>query len=168
MFISILFSNKLDPKVLEEESDYLGGLIKRVSNFSMNSLDDRLRFQKTVYLMQAFGIPLGYNFNWYIRGVYSSRVAEIGFNLKSKIDNIKSTEFSEEKYEVLFKKFLNFIEPFKNEVMMLEIFSSLHWFAKRKPGLDKEVYIDLVANAKGIDIDTIEKGWDEIQKAGIV
>ncbi len=38
---------------------------------SMESFDDRLILQKTVYLIQQMGIPLGYHFSWYLRGPYS-------------------------------------------------------------------------------------------------
>lgn len=38
---------------------------------SVDTFDDRLILQKTVYLVQQLGIPLGYYFSWYIRGPYS-------------------------------------------------------------------------------------------------
>lgn len=38
---------------------------------SMESFDERLILQKTIYLVQNMGIPLGYHFSWYIRGPYS-------------------------------------------------------------------------------------------------
>ena len=38
---------------------------------SIDTLDERVTFQKTVYLAQAAGIPLRYRYSWYIRGPYS-------------------------------------------------------------------------------------------------
>jgi hypothetical protein len=38
---------------------------------TLKTFDDRLILQKTVYLVQQFGIPLGYSFSWYLRGPYS-------------------------------------------------------------------------------------------------
>jgi uncharacterized protein YwgA len=38
---------------------------------SIQTFDDRLILQKTVYLIQQLGVPLGYSYSWYIRGPYS-------------------------------------------------------------------------------------------------
>ena len=38
---------------------------------SMDSFDERLILQKTIYLLQQMGIHLGYRFSWYLRGLYS-------------------------------------------------------------------------------------------------
>jgi hypothetical protein len=39
-----------------------------------NTLEDRLKLQKTVYLLQAFGLHLGYGFSWYRYGPYSQEL----------------------------------------------------------------------------------------------
>lgn len=39
--------------------------------YRMESFDDRLCVQKTVYLAQAMGATLGHHFNWYLRGPYA-------------------------------------------------------------------------------------------------
>lgn len=169
MLISFISSNpKLDKEQLELESNYIGGIIKRVSNFNMNDLNGRMLFQKTIYLIQAFDIPLGYNFNWYLKGVYSSKLAEVGFNIKDRIDQIPFAKFSAPEYEEKFLNFLRFIEPYKQDTSMLEIFSSLHWFKKAKPGYEKDVYIDLVTQAKNIDIQLVTEGWEILHNEGIV
>jgi hypothetical protein len=36
-----------------------------------NTMEDRLRLQKTVYLLQSCGLHLGYGFSWYRYGPYS-------------------------------------------------------------------------------------------------
>jgi len=38
---------------------------------TMTSFDERLALQKTIYLAQQVGVPLGYQFSWYLRGPYS-------------------------------------------------------------------------------------------------
>ena len=83
--------------------------------------------------------------------MYSSKLAEIGFNIKNKINDIPEAKFIDNKYEEKFQKFLRFIQPYKNDTTMLEIFSSLHWYKKTKPGYEKDVYIDMVSQTKNID-----------------
>ncbi|HZZ71301.1 MAG TPA: hypothetical protein VFE24_03555, partial [Pirellulales bacterium] len=40
------------------------------------TVDDRKRVQKAVYLGQRAGMNLGYRFGWYVRGPYSSALAD--------------------------------------------------------------------------------------------
>ena len=37
----------------------------------IDTLDERVTFQKAVYLAQAVGVPLHYRYSWYIMGPYS-------------------------------------------------------------------------------------------------
>jgi uncharacterized protein YwgA len=171
MFISSGSKCILSQDELDSESQYLGSLIVRVSNFSMESLDKRKIFQKTVYLIQAFGIPLGYIFNWYLLGVYSPKLAEIGFYMKDKISEYGPAFFSNPDFEDKFNSFLSAIEPYKNNGRMLEVISSLHWFYVNNQGFDKEVYFDMVLTAKeylNLEVEELQTGWEVLQHAGIV
>ena len=38
---------------------------------NIDTIDERISFQKAVYLAQAAGVALGYKYNWYVRGPYS-------------------------------------------------------------------------------------------------
>ncbi|QTD55482.1 hypothetical protein [Parasphingorhabdus cellanae] len=48
---------------------------------SIDSKEDRLVFQKAVYLMQAKGIKLGYSYSWYINGPYSTSLTRDYYEL---------------------------------------------------------------------------------------
>lgn len=48
---------------------------------SVHDFSARLTVQKATYLLQQAGIELGYPYSWYIRGPYSSRLAEDLFYL---------------------------------------------------------------------------------------
>ncbi|MFM0561414.1 hypothetical protein [Paraburkholderia sediminicola] len=45
-------------------------------SLAVDSLDDRMRLQKAVYLLQAAGANLGYRYSWYIRGPYSTALTQ--------------------------------------------------------------------------------------------
>ena len=47
----------------------------------MDHFDDRLVLQKAIYLAQAAGLGLGYQFHWYVRGPYCSLLAADGFSI---------------------------------------------------------------------------------------
>jgi uncharacterized protein YwgA len=42
----------------------------------VDDFDHRLMLQKAVYLLQQGGVEFGYPYSWYIRGPYSSRLAD--------------------------------------------------------------------------------------------
>ncbi|APC69252.1 hypothetical protein [Ralstonia pseudosolanacearum] len=42
----------------------------------VDTLDERLRLQKAIYLVQAAGADLGYRYSWYIRGPYSTSLTQ--------------------------------------------------------------------------------------------
>jgi hypothetical protein len=42
---------------------------------TISTMDDRIAIQKVVCLTQEAGLPLGYGYNWYVRGPYSPGLA---------------------------------------------------------------------------------------------
>ena len=46
-----------------------------------NSFEERLRLQKVVYLLQAFGVKLGYGFGWYKYGPYSQNLVNDAYSV---------------------------------------------------------------------------------------
>ena len=53
-----------------------------INNFDMNDFDNRLKYQKLIYLAQATGINIGYGYSWYIRGPYSPFLTKTLFNIQ--------------------------------------------------------------------------------------
>ena len=43
--------------------------------FSMNAFAEKLKVQKIIYLLQEYGVNLGYSYEWYIRGPYCKQVS---------------------------------------------------------------------------------------------
>ena len=52
---------------------------------SVDSFDDRLIIQKAIYLVQAGGASLGYDFRWYLRGPYSPSLSRDAFSIVSEL-----------------------------------------------------------------------------------
>src|SRR5271157_3965026 len=57
----------------------------------LDSFDDRMVLQKTIYLCQFAGVHLGYRYNWYHRGPYSPELTRDAFELEAKL----ATDFDE-------------------------------------------------------------------------
>ena len=52
---------------------------------SISSVDDRVRLQKAVYICQELGIPLGYNYSWYVKGPYSTSLTQDYYSLNAAL-----------------------------------------------------------------------------------
>ncbi|MDR2545424.1 MAG: hypothetical protein LBD03_07810 [Methanobrevibacter sp.] len=57
-------------------------------SFSTNNFNDRLKLQKYVFIAKYFGFNHAYNYNLYIRGPYSSDLADDYYNLLNTENNI--------------------------------------------------------------------------------
>ena len=122
----------------------LGGLLKKVGNFSMKSFEKRLLFQKTVYFLQVFGIDLGYKYNWYIAGPYSSSLASDGFKLEIVYNKSPDVNFIEGEYKNKFENFLSFIKDKRNDKRKLELLSSIHFL--NDMGYSKQRILEMIKN----------------------
>jgi len=113
-------------KVLERKAGY---------KFTIKTFEDRVRLQKFVYLAKHFGIDLKYNFNLYIRGPYSSELADDYY----KIERDYEGELSEVLDEFIpEEKVDTFIEFAKNkDTEELELIATLLMVLERhKPFLN--------------------------------
>jgi uncharacterized protein YwgA len=104
----------------------LAGVLCRIGHFSVAKFQDRLRLQKTVYLLQAFGIYLGYNFNWYLYGPYSPGLTRDAFEVLPQMGRSSAVHFADQETERRFELFMKFLGDKKNDPQWLELVGSLH------------------------------------------
>lgn len=116
-----------------------------VERIDMSEFDNRLKYQKIVYLLQSLtGLSLGYGFNWYLKGPYSSPLAHTLYFIQDNptvYEESKDIKFNQN------KEVMNELEKFKeklgdcfNDPLYLEILASLR-------------YIDIANfNGKGTDV----------------
>ena len=144
----------------------LGFILKQIPEFefSMDSFDDRLKLQKSLYLLQSFGIYLGYDFSWYLRGPYCSILATNGFELEEIYDDIPNykVEFKKPKTQKIFKDFLKFIK-FKS-VDELEIAASLHYLKLTCDSSVKDIKNKVVSKQERFTQRQVDTIWNEIKK----
>src|SRR5437762_1233304 len=76
----------------------------------LNSFDDRLILQKSVYLAQAAGIQLGYHFQWYLRGPYSPMLTKDAFAIDAEASR-QATSSQEWKLDEESSKRLEALKP---------------------------------------------------------
>jgi len=54
-------------------------------DLDLSSFDQRLILQKTIYLVQAANVDLGYSFHWYLRGPYSPALTRDAFGVQAEL-----------------------------------------------------------------------------------
>jgi len=112
---------------------------------SINTLDDRKKVQKAIYLGQLSGVDLGYRFGWYLMGPYSTALTRDYYSLAEDIESgdegyqnktlKKDIKCKIEKVKPLFNMPGNF--PLAEEDW-LELLSSFHFLKKVRKLSDED------------------------------
>ncbi|HJH32745.1 MAG TPA: hypothetical protein C5S50_11380 [Methanosarcinaceae archaeon] len=106
--------------------------ILEVGKPDMEDFSNRIKYQKIIYLLQTSGPSLGYGFNWYIRGPYSSPLAHVLYNINdTTYEKSKNITFNDnERIESLITDFKNKLGSDIDNVDYLEVLASLHYINK--------------------------------------
>jgi len=124
----------------------IGGLLHRIGSFDptfyKSNFNSRLILQKTVYLMQEFGLNIGYSFSWYLRGPYSPNLTRDTYGLAENYSEFSPVKFAELSKEIRFCEFLEFIRPISRDHAQIERIAVVHFLCKMYPHLSsKEVFM---------------------------
>jgi uncharacterized protein YwgA len=96
---------------------------------SVDSFHERLTVQKAVYLLEQAGLDLGYPFNWYIRGPYSSPLAGDLYALvdagTSELARYKLTHLTREKIRKVSALWANKSDAKVGRARWLELLASV-------------------------------------------
>ena len=123
--------------VLGNRDLYLYNCLKKINEekpIDLSTLDKRVEFQKKVYLLKSLGLSLNYKYGSYIKGPYSSSLAEVGFNIyespkdsiPENLDEIVPIGDEIEKINLV-KRLIDNLPRQENESYWLELISSLHF-----------------------------------------
>ncbi|MCY4261559.1 MAG: hypothetical protein OXC91_15040 [Rhodobacteraceae bacterium] len=167
--------------IIEPRAVNLGYILKMVPHApdGMATFDDRLRLQKLVYMIEAFDVYLGYDFSWYLRGPYCTRLAKTGFELEQIADRIEDdpkTKFADPYTQKRFEKAIQFIDRIMkcpSDTERLEIAASIHLLLQTT-SLDKQAIFSRVISKMPPSGDQkhmeslCESMWDELSKEDLI
>jgi uncharacterized protein YwgA len=147
----------------------LAGLLRRVGDYKLQTFGDRLILQKTVYLLQAFGIYLGYQFNWYLRGPYSPHLAKDAFSLDARWSRFSPVKFTNDVAEQRLMEFLAFVAGHKRDEAWLETTASAHFLAKVYGLTDKDsIFEKIKCKQPRVTRRSFERCWHELEVEGLI
>ena len=146
----------------------LAAVLKDVGNFSMDDFAGRLTLQKTVCLLQAFGVNLGYRFTWYLHGPYCRALFRDGHEASKVIDSLPKAHVSfEGKAQGRYEQFKEFMLDKKHDPVRLEICASISYLAAA--GLGKDDILKVTEDKKPeFDRSQCVSMWDELERYGVV
>lgn len=147
----------------------LAAILKDVGNFSMDDFAGRLTLQKTVCLLQAFGVDLGYRFGWYLHGPYCKALFRDGQEARRVIDDLPEVDvsFEGEETQGRYEQFKEFMQDKKHSPALLEIGASICHLAAT--GIDKDDILRVTEDKKP----EFSRGqcvsmWNELERYGVV
>jgi len=105
--------------------------------FKIDSFEDRLIMQKSVYLAQAAGVNLGYYYHWYLHGPYSPSLTRdeyaIATDISADMDESKGWKLDDTSSQRLVEIRSIFTEPERDKLAKrLELLASVHFLIERK------------------------------------
>ena len=140
----------------------------------VGQVDERLLLQKGVYLLQEAGVHLGYRYRWYLRGPYSTGLANDVFFLASQTQSVKKELASwqldgESKGRISAVKKLFSSKELGKLVKHLELVASvLYMIRVRQAGADAPAKISemLKANNKPLEESDVAGALGELNQHG--
>lgn len=147
----------------------MAAILNDIGNFDTSNFKGRLTLQKTVYLLQSFGLNLGYVFKWYLHGTYCPALANDGFAMEKIAPSMPSIpiEFEAERNQHRYLEFKEYLADKKNDPAMLEISSSICYLDSL--GFEKGEILELVKNKKPkFSIEQCRTAWDDLEKYRVV
>lgn len=110
-----------------------------INKIDMRDFNNRLIYQKMIYILQEKGVSLGYDYNWYIRGPYSPQLAEDLFNISEELFNQNKGLVFINNQEVIqqIKNTHAILNDYSNNPYFLEILASLIYIQKNPSAKSK-------------------------------
>jgi len=104
-------------------------MLAKKFDLKRDTTESRLRLQKVVYLLQAFGLKLGYGFSWYKYGPYSQNLVQDSYRVlcseKNQYENAtQSLKFSKNSLK-RFEDFKKICKEILQNPAQLELIASV-------------------------------------------
>lgn len=158
-----------------ENIEILGGILNLLykgKTFDLSNFDDRLIFQKTIYLLQSFGINLGYPFSWYLRGPYSPPLTIDGFELFNIFNNPEKMSTYNIKLEGpisdRFEDFKTFLHATGCDPYFLEILASIVFISKEYGYVHVNQILYTLKKSKFVDMDMFNRAIKLLNEKGLI
>jgi uncharacterized protein YwgA len=127
--------------------DKLGELFDKLHvDSSMETFANRKLLQKLTYMIEAFGIDLGFRFSWYVHGPYDKRLTSVLYqDGTNESDRPVPDKYLDE--EAKLKNLQDFLDKDIKSSRTMELIVSLHYLqrlSQKTPRSDDEIIENLL------------------------
>jgi len=149
-------------------------MIAKRFDLKRDSIEDRLKLQKTIYLLEAYGMQLGYGFSWYKYGPYSQDLVRDAYTVlrseKNVYENATSSWRFSETTEGKIGEFKNNYASVLDDLQQLELVASVDFVCSTwQPDFKNEDdFVGIFKNHKTEYLDKTKIDDDEIKKAFVI
>ena len=146
----------------------LAAILKDVGNFSMDDYAGRVALQRTVCILQAFGVDLGYRFGWYLHGPYCKALFRDGHEANTVAGGLPEAGvyFEGEETQERYERFKEFMRDKKYNPALLEIGASICHLAAA--GIGRDGVLDAAGDRTELGRGRCATMWDELEGHGAV
>lgn len=113
--------------------------------FSLDTINDRILLQKKIFLAQDIGLPLGYGYNWYIHGPYSTDLTAVAYQVIPEGCESIEDHHLKEKFANMIKRVNDLESEIKNHklkisvVQWYELVASIAYWYKRGNNCEQKI-----------------------------
>jgi uncharacterized protein YwgA len=141
---------------------------------SIDTVDDRKRVQKAIYLGQLSGLDLGYRFGWYLKGPYSTDLTKDYYSLAEAIAS-GDMDYAGKSLPEPLRARLQEVKPLMtvpDEIGLaqedwLELVSSLHYLRKIQ-GRDREKALETLRRGKPRLVPFADRAEEKLVQVGLL
>lgn len=140
---------------------------------SIDSVADRKRLQKAVYLGQLSGVDLGYRFSWYVMGPYSPPLTRDYYELSDELDT-DDEPLGDAALRPEIAKRLATIRPLLEVPSGLEIpqedwleLVASYDFLRRVSGYSHKKAVEVLNEQKAHVVEFVDQAQTALQKVGL-
>lgn len=147
----------------------LAAILKDIGNFDMSSFKGRLTLQKTIHLMQSFGLNLGYVFKWYLHGTYCPTLAYDGLAMDDIASSMPAIpiELESGQAQHRYLEFKDYLDDKKYDPAMLDVSSAICYLDRL--GIEKGEILELVKGKKPrFSAEQCQAAWDDLERYEVV
>ncbi len=140
----------------------------------IETVSDRKRVQKAVYLGQLSGVDFGYRFGWYLMGPYSTTLTQDYYEMAEAI-NLGENDYQNMELRSSIRNKLDKIAPLLKkpdsvnlqDEQWLELVASYHYLIKVRLSSNEEA-LNTLKEEKSLLIDYVSTAKKELTKAGLL
>lgn len=148
----------------------VGVIVKDIGGMDLKTYDGRISLQRVVYLLQAFGLGLGYRYMWMLSGPISLKLMEDAFHILVAVERLPliPIKFEDGDDDRRYGDLKGFLAGKVGDLDALDMAVSI-CYLRNEVGVGKDEVLRLTCGKKSRYAEAAcQDMWDELETCGAV